>query len=37
MPEIRHIVVVMMENHSFDNILGMAGHQDPRAAAVSTG
>jgi phospholipase C len=29
MPEIRHIVVVMMENHSFDNILGMAGHRIP--------
>ncbi|MEA2145043.1 MAG: phospholipase [Solirubrobacteraceae bacterium] len=29
MPEIRHIVVVMMENHSFDNILGMAGHEIP--------
>ena len=27
MPEIRHIVVLMMENHSFDNILGMAGHR----------
>src|SRR5947209_7322137 len=27
MPEIRHIVVLMMENHSFDNILGMAGHE----------
>ena len=29
MPEIRHIVVVMMENHSFDNILGMVGHRFP--------
>src|SRR5690242_18811699 len=27
MPDIRHIVVLMMENHSFDNILGMAGHE----------
>jgi phospholipase C len=27
MPEIRHIVVLMMENHSFDNILGMVGHR----------
>jgi phospholipase C len=27
MPEIEHIVVLMMENHSFDNILGLAGHQ----------
>jgi phospholipase C len=29
MEEIRHIVVLMMENHSFDNILGMAGHEIP--------
>ncbi len=29
MPEIRHIVVLMLENHSFDNVLGMAGHQLP--------
>ncbi len=27
-PEIEHIVVVMMENHSFDNILGMLGRGD---------
>jgi phospholipase C len=27
MPDIQHIVVLMMENHSFDNILGMAGHR----------
>jgi phospholipase C len=27
-PQIQHIVVVMMENHSFDNILGMAGRGD---------
>lgn len=27
-PEIQHIVVVMMENHSFDNILGMIGRGD---------
>ncbi len=26
-PEIEHIVVVMMENHSFDNVLGMLPHQ----------
>ena len=25
MPQIQHIVVVMLENHSFDNILGMLG------------
>ncbi len=27
-PEIEHIVVVMMENHSFDNLLGASGHGD---------
>ncbi len=27
MPEIKHIVVLMMENHSFDNFLGMVPHQ----------
>jgi phospholipase C len=27
-PEIEHIVVVMMENHSFDNMLGMSGRGD---------
>jgi phospholipase C len=27
-PEIQHIVVVMMENHSFDNILGLIGRGD---------
>src|SRR6202012_2392463 len=29
LPEIEHIVVLMMENHSFDNILGMVPHQVP--------
>src|SRR5437879_2568197 len=28
MPQISHIVVVMMENHSFDNYLGMLGRAD---------
>ena len=28
LPQIRHIVVVMMENHSFDNYLGMLGRAD---------
>ncbi len=28
MPKIEHIVVVMMENHSFDNILGLIGRGD---------
>jgi phospholipase C len=27
MPEIKHIVMVMMENHSFDNMLGMVPHR----------
>ena len=27
-PRIEHIVVVMMENHSFDNVLGMLGRGD---------
>jgi phospholipase C len=27
-PEIEHFIVVMMENHSFDNILGMLGRGD---------
>ncbi len=29
MREIRHVVVLMMENHSFDNILGMVPHELP--------
>ncbi|HEY7946275.1 MAG TPA: alkaline phosphatase family protein [Acidimicrobiales bacterium] len=28
LPEIKNIVVVMMENHSFDNLLGMLGRGD---------
>src|SRR4051794_17873419 len=28
LPQIEHIVVVMMENHSFDNYLGMLGRGD---------
>ena len=27
-PEIEHFVVLMMENHSFDNILGLIGRGD---------
>ena len=27
-PQIRHIVVLMMENHSFDNYFGMLGRGD---------
>ena len=34
MPEIEHIVVLMMENHSFDNILGMVPAQVPGRARV---
>ena len=33
MPQIEHIVVLMMENHSFDNLLGMVPYQVPAAAA----
>jgi phospholipase C len=29
MPEIEHVVVLIMENHSFDNLLGMVPHQVP--------
>jgi phospholipase C len=29
MPEIEHVVVLMMENHSFDNILGLVRYQVP--------
>ena len=34
MREIKHIVVLMLENHSFDNILGMVPHQLPGRGAV---
>ena len=34
MPEIRHIVVLMMENHSFDNLLGMVPYQVKGRAGV---
>jgi phospholipase C len=34
MHQIRHIVVVMMENHSFDNLLGMARYQVPGRSRV---
>jgi phospholipase C len=32
--QIKHVVVLMMENHSFDNVLGMVPHQVPGRAAV---
>jgi phospholipase C len=28
MPQIEHVVVLMMENHSFDNVFGMLGRGD---------
>jgi phospholipase C len=28
MPKIKHIVVLMMENHTFDNILGLVGYEE---------
>jgi phospholipase C len=34
MPKIEHIVVLIMENHSFDNILGMVPHVFPERASV---
>jgi phospholipase C len=34
MPQIDHIVVVMMENHSFDNIIGMLPHRGRRRRRV---
>ncbi len=34
MPEIEHIVVLIMENHSFDNILGMVPYQVPGRETV---
>ena len=32
--QIQHIVVVMMENHSFDNLLGMVRHEVPGRAQL---
>ena len=34
MPEIKHVVVLMMENHSFDNLLGMVPFRVPGRANV---
>jgi phospholipase C len=34
LPKIEHIVVLMMENHSFDNLLGMVSAQVPGRAGV---
>jgi len=33
-PEIKHVVVLMMENHSFDNLLGMVPFRVPGRARV---
>ena len=33
-PEVEHIVVVMMENHSFDNLLGMVSQEVPARGSV---
>jgi phospholipase C len=34
MPQIKHIVVLMMENHSFDNLLGLVPYEVPARQAV---
>jgi len=34
MPQIEHVVVLMMENHSFDNLLGMVPYEVKGRAAV---
>ncbi|HVP02203.1 MAG TPA: alkaline phosphatase family protein [Solirubrobacteraceae bacterium] len=34
-PQIEHVVVLIMENHSFDSFLGMVPHQVPGRAAVN--
>ena len=34
MRQIEHVVVLMMENHSFDNLLGMVPHQVPGRRSV---
>jgi phospholipase C len=33
MPQIEHVVVLIMENHSFDSLLGMVPHEVPTRAA----
>jgi phospholipase C len=37
LPQIRHIVVLMMENHSYDNYLGMLGMLDKRGNGFTRG
>lgn len=34
LPQIKHVIVLMMENHSFDNLLGMVPHRVPGRRAV---
>ena len=34
LPQIRHIVILMMENHSYDNYLGMLKGQPGRGPAA---
>jgi phospholipase C len=34
LPQMEHIVVLIMENHSFDNLLGMVPHQVPGRRSV---
>ena len=34
LPQIEHVVVLMMENHSFDNLLGMVPHSVPGRRGV---
>jgi phospholipase C len=39
LPEIGHVLVLMMENHSYDNYLGMLGRgpgEDPRGDGFAT-
>jgi phospholipase C len=35
MPKIEHIVILMMENHSFDNVLGRLAHTSPARGGAS--
>ena len=37
MPKIKHVVVLMMENHTFDNVLGMLGHEQRSRAGKIDG
>src|ERR1700760_2761080 len=37
MPKIKHVVVLMMENHTFDNILGLVGYEQRSRRGVVDG